>query len=176
MMPALRSIWYCLSAWYSERIPTPIREDVQGLKLSDWVKSLSLIRLPVGQARAKTVVDEMTLVVVVVVVASSVAVVVLETVEVLVTGLATRLQAELTIDAANVVNAVGVAGESSRLSFAGPLIVLTSVVVVVVVSVDATTVVVVVAGTVVIGVVYPSRLEQNGCRLDEVTTAAAMET
>lgn len=120
-------------------------------------------------------VDEMMFVVVVVVVELAVAVMVLETVEVIVTGLATRLQAELTIDAANVVNAVGVTGERSRLSFGGLVTVTTSVELVVMVWVDAT-VVVVVTGTVVIGVVYPSRLEQNGCKLEEVIAAAAMET
>jgi hypothetical protein len=101
-----------------------------------------------------------------------VATVVVDVVEVTVTGDASRLQAAETALGAKVARASGVAALSTSRFWAAWVTVVMTVVTGETVSttVIAGTVVKSVAITVEMGVVYPRRVEQNGCR-DEVTMA-----
>jgi hypothetical protein len=107
-----------------------------------------------------------------------VAIVVVEVVEVSVTGVAWRLQAAEMALAAKVVRAVGVAGLSTS-RFRGAWVTVVVVVVtgeMVVTIVVAGTVVNSVAMTVETGATYPRRVEQNGCRDEAIIADFAAAT
>ena len=125
-----------------------------------------------GVAVAVAVVVETGRVVVVVTVPDeTVATVVVEVVVVSVTGVASRLQAEEMTVGSKLARAAGVAGLILRFVTAGVTVVVVVVTgEMVVTRVEAGTVVNSVVTTVETAVLYPRRVEQNGCR-DEATIA-----